>query len=100
MRSLSVEVRFKVRRRAVERPCSCGSGGGIYKALCSLFKEYELDFCMKCYSVTLRDNRGLDRQGSKKPTFEELANSYGLRSADAAEDIYNKAVGKMRGMLG
>ena len=58
-----------------------------------------LDFCIKCYSVTQRDSSGLNRQGSKKPTFEELANSYGLRSADAAEDIYNKAVGKMRGML-
>ena len=30
MRSMSVEVRFKVRQRAVESPCRCGSGGGIY----------------------------------------------------------------------
>jgi Mn-containing catalase len=27
---MSVEVRFKVRQRAVESPCRCGSGGGIY----------------------------------------------------------------------
>ena len=58
-----------------------------------------LDFCMECYSVTQCDNRGFDRNGSKKPTFEELANSYGLRSADAAEDIFRKALGKMRDKL-
>ena len=55
-----------------------------------------LDFCPECITVTERDSHGLDRRKEKKPTFEALANDFGLRSANAAEDIYYGAIEKMR----
>ena len=58
-----------------------------------------LDFCMECGQVLERDSNGLDRTKEKKPTFEDLANNYGLRSANAAEKIYYKAIEKLRGMI-
>ena len=58
-----------------------------------------LDFCMECGQAIERDSNGLDRNKEKKPTFEDLANNYGLRSANAAEKIYYKAIEKLRGMI-
>ena len=55
-----------------------------------------LDFCPDCLNVTERDGYGLDRRKEKKPTFEDLAGDFGLRSANAAEDIYYGAIEKMR----
>ena len=55
-----------------------------------------LDFCPECLTITERDRHGLDRRKEKKPTFEDLANDFGLRSANAAEDIYYGSIEKMR----
>lgn len=55
-----------------------------------------LDFCPDCLTVTERDSHGLDRRKEKKPTFEDLAGDFGLRSANAAEDIYYGAIKKLR----
>ena len=40
MRSTSGDVRFTARQRAVEPPCRCGSGVGIY----NLMKKAQVDF--------------------------------------------------------
>ena len=58
-----------------------------------------LDFCPECLTVTERDSHGLDRRKEKKPTFEDLANDFGLRSANAAEDIYYGAIEKMKSRI-
>ena len=58
-----------------------------------------LDFCMECGQVIERDINGLDRTKEKKPTFEDLANNYGLRSANAAEKKYYRAIERMRARI-
>ena len=52
--------------------------------------------CPQYRTFIERDSHGFDRRKEKKPTFEDLANDFGLRSANAAEDIYYGAIEKMR----
>jgi len=54
---------------------------------------------MECGQVIERDGNGLDRTKEKKPTFEDLANNYGLRSANAAEKKYYRAIERMRARI-
>ena len=77
----------------------------VWKAFSSLsLRERDivathLDFNPDTGEPIERDDFGFDQNGEKKPTFEQIANNYSLRSARSAERAFHKAIENIRNCM-